>query len=366
MPATFVPGIQLSAAFYTEVVRPLLTAALPRLRYSAALLGPGSDVLGYDTARSTDHDWGPRLQLFLPPDGYARVAVALDSLLERELPSTFAGFPTRFPRPADDVWAVDPAAGPVRHRVVLSTPIAWYAHWLGFQPQQPIGVPDWLATPTQLLLEQTAGAVYHDGLATLATARAALAWYPDDVWRYVLAAQWRRIAQEEAFVGRGTELGDEPGTAVLSARLVRDLIRLSLLQSRRYPPYSKWLGTALGSVEYAGPIALALSSSGTQRQEALCLGYEAAARAHNALGLTEPVEPTVRQFHDRPYRVLMADRFADALRDSITDPWLATLPLIGAIDQFADSTDLLGDRDRRRAVTVAALGLPATVGDKQV
>ena len=65
MPAPFIPGLDLAGAFFAEVVRPLLDEAYPRLPYAAALLGPGSEVLGYDTARSTDHDWGPRLQLFL-------------------------------------------------------------------------------------------------------------------------------------------------------------------------------------------------------------------------------------------------------------------------------------------------------------
>lgn len=43
----FTSGAELSAAFYAEVVRPLLD----RRPHSAALLGWGSDVLGYDTAR---------------------------------------------------------------------------------------------------------------------------------------------------------------------------------------------------------------------------------------------------------------------------------------------------------------------------
>jgi hypothetical protein len=47
----FAPGRELNAAFHAEVVAPLLG----RRRYAAALLGTGSDVLGYDTAVSTDH-----------------------------------------------------------------------------------------------------------------------------------------------------------------------------------------------------------------------------------------------------------------------------------------------------------------------
>lgn len=52
MDGSFVPGVRLAAEYYAEVVRPLLDQAFPGLRYAAALLGPGSEVLGFDTERS--------------------------------------------------------------------------------------------------------------------------------------------------------------------------------------------------------------------------------------------------------------------------------------------------------------------------
>lgn len=59
--------------------------------------------------------------------------------------------------------------------------------------------------------------------------------------------------------------------------------------------------------------------------------------------ITELVDPSGRPFHGRPFRVIMADRFVAACRDAVTDPWLAGLPLVGAVDQFVDSTDALRD-----------------------
>jgi hypothetical protein len=56
-----------------------------------------------------------------------------------------------------------------------------------------------------------------------------LRWYPDDVWRWLLAGQWARIGQEEAFVGRTAEAGYELGSRVVAARIVRDLVRLCVL-----------------------------------------------------------------------------------------------------------------------------------------
>lgn len=43
----------------------------------------------------------------------------------------------------------------------------------------------------------TGGEVFHDGLGDLGRIRTALAYYPREVWLYVRASQWQRIAQEE-------------------------------------------------------------------------------------------------------------------------------------------------------------------------
>ncbi|MET8367690.1 hypothetical protein ABZU53_29615 [Micromonospora sp. NPDC005194] len=67
----FLPGLVLARRYHDEVVAPILRGRLPDLRYAAGLLDGGSEVLGLDTARSTDHDWGPRVQVFV---GLADVA----------------------------------------------------------------------------------------------------------------------------------------------------------------------------------------------------------------------------------------------------------------------------------------------------
>ena len=43
----FIPGLQLSELFYTEAAKPIMETHFPHLSYSAALLGWGSEVLGY-------------------------------------------------------------------------------------------------------------------------------------------------------------------------------------------------------------------------------------------------------------------------------------------------------------------------------
>lgn len=67
------------------------------------------------------------------------------------------------------------------------------------------------------------------------------------------------------------------------------------------------------------------------------------------------VDPATRDYHGRPFRVLHAERFTAALRSSITDPEIRALSILGAIDQYADSTDLLGRRRTSLAVAAAAL-----------
>jgi Domain of unknown function (DUF4037) len=333
----FVPAGELSGGFYREVVRPLLGGA----PHAAALLGWGSDVLGYDTQRSTDHGWGPRLLVFTdaPPGD-----------LDARLPDTYAGWPVRFG------WDGMPA----RHWVTVTTLAGWAQDQLGVDATAGFGPLDWLVTPQQQLLGVVAGTVYADDTGALTALRARLAWYPDQVWRWLLACQWHRLAQEEAFVARTAEVGDELGSAVTAARQVRDLMRLALLLERRYAPYQKWLGTAFARLPHADdlPAQLVRAVSAPDprvRQDALAAGYVRLAERHNRAGLTAPVPPTVGDYHSRPARVLMADRYADALRATVEDPLLCGLPLIGGIDQHVDSTDVLhNSRVFRRALALYA------------
>ncbi|MET9263880.1 DUF4037 domain-containing protein [Amycolatopsis sp. NPDC004079] len=351
--------MELSDRLYREAVHPLLSRHFPGLTHTAALIGAGSEVLGFDTVRSTDHDWGPRLQLFLRPDDLAEYGTRISEVFAERLPATIAGYPTNLVPTGDHgTRHMRPALGRVQHGVVIAEPGAWLTGYLGFDPRAEITTLDWLATPTQILAGATAGAVFHDGLAQLHPVRRQLAWYPDDVWRYLLACQWQRLSQEEPFVGRCGDVGDELGSAIIAARLARDLMRLCLLLNQVYPPYSKWLGSAFARSPRATRLApiLAAAVAATdwrEREHRLAAACEAVAALHNETGLTEPVDPRTRSFHDRPYRVLHAERFTAALIATIHDPALRDLPLTGAIDQFADSTDALGSRTLTRRLAQA-------------
>ena len=90
----FVKGVKLCELFYEEAVKPVLAAHFPNLVYSAALLGRGSEVLGFDTPQSVDHDWGPRLMLFLSEADHQACRGEIDQVLRQELPHEIHGYPT--------------------------------------------------------------------------------------------------------------------------------------------------------------------------------------------------------------------------------------------------------------------------------
>ena len=323
----FLPGLELSRRFYAEAVGPLLEEAAPGIPHSAARIGSGSEVLGFDTPRSADHEWGPRLQVFLRSRDVSRHAGRIRHLLAEHLPKTFHGYPTNFAPTGEtrDIRVMRATEGPVHHRVEVTHVSSWFTDTLGFDPTCAITTDDWLTTPTQRLAEVTAGAVFHDGLHALAPARTALSWYPHDLWLHVLACQWQRVSHEEAFVGRCGEVGDELGSAIVTARLARELIRLCLLMDRRYPPYAKWLGSAFARTtagHHLTPVLTAAlaATDWHSRENHLAAAYETIAGLHNQLGLTDRVDPTTRPYHARPFRVLHAERFARALLARIDNP----------------------------------------------
>ncbi len=336
---------------YEEAARPIIEAIVPRASYAAALMGYGSDVLGYDTERSTDHNWGPRFQVFLPRDLERSRGGTLDAALRNNLPHLFHGYATGFtePDPLDNgTQTPDPrATGPVNHLIEITTIEDFLGRYLGRDPRAGLGILDWLVFPDERLLELTSGAVFHDPRGELAAVRAALSECPRDVWVYKLACQWRRIAQQESFVGRCAELGDFVGMKVVTARLVRDAMKLCFLMEKTWAPYEKWLGSAFARLRCSARLAPLLTGAlqandYREIERNLAAVYKALGEMHNGLGITGKLDASPRQFFTRPYQVIAADRFANALLAAITAPELRAVSIrIGAIDQFIDSPDYI-------------------------
>lgn len=86
-------GIALSRSFFADIVQPWLSRVAPELRYSAALSGYGSELLGFDDDLSKDHNWGPRVHIIVGQDDFAPYARRLVEDFTSIAPTSFAGEP---------------------------------------------------------------------------------------------------------------------------------------------------------------------------------------------------------------------------------------------------------------------------------
>ncbi len=344
----FIPGLKLSQFFFEEAIQPLLTAHFPQLPYSAARLEWGSDVIGFDTAMSMDHGWGPKMTLFLTEEDYLASRECLWDFFANHLPFTIHGFPTHFGEPLSDGGRMSLKEDyPIHHMITITTPQKFFMNYLGVDITQSLFPKIWLSLPQQHLCTLRAGQIYFDGLGTLVEVRGRFEWYPHDLWLYLLASQWQRIDQEAPFMGRTSSLGDEIGSRLIAARLVRDSMRLAFLLERVYAPYSKWLGTAFNQLNTANEMTPLLQSildsqDWKGRETLLIQVFTLLGEAQNALSITPFIHPESDYFHQRPFLVPPASQFVNALRSQIKDPMVSALPPhIGGVDQISDNTDIL-------------------------
>jgi hypothetical protein len=342
--ADFIKGMELCSSFYSDCVALLMAKHFPGLQHSAARLGSGSDVLGFDTHQSRDHDWGPQVDLFLSREDYDRVGDDVYRTFARTLPLEFRGYSTHFD---NDYLMGNTDRHPIVHRARVHTVDSFFRGYLGLNPDDGVSEVDWLRIPEQNLRTVQSGGVFHDGLGLLVPIREKLDWYPDDLWLYLMACQWRRIDQEEPFTARCGDVGDDLGSRVVASRQVREIMKLCLLMEREYSPYIKWFGTAFSRLPCAGRLSPLLSevfvhTDWKAREQVLSKVYLLLAYMHNRLSVTEHIEPEISSFHDRPYLVPHSDRFVQALLDRVTSPLLKSMQRpIGSVSQFVDSTDVL-------------------------
>ncbi len=303
---------------------------MPGLAYGAALIGDGSEVLGCDTEISADHEWGPRVLLFLSEQDFRSDAARIITELDRKLPETFGGWPIRFPD-QDRPSGIDPDRGigaSSDHGVEVHTIRGWARRQLGADvgDRAPTAA-EWVAMSEQLLLTATAGAVFRDDRGELGALRQRLSRFPRDVQLFKMARTWALAAAEMPFVGRAGDVGDDIGSRLICGRLVELAMRLCFLIEGRYAPYSKWFGSAwsqLRSADAVGPhLAEALRQEHwREREAALGSAFVAIGRRQIEEAIPGAVPPELKGYASRPYTVVNADEMAASLKQAILEPWL--------------------------------------------
>jgi hypothetical protein len=206
--------------------------------------------------------------------------------------------------------------------------------------------------------------VFSDTLGTVTRLRQKLAWYPDGVWRYVLAADWTRLGEDLPLMGRAGQCGDDLGSRVLAARVAHTAMHLAFMLSRRWPPYAKWMGTMLTRLPIADELVPALSAVLTaddwqQRQHGMRDVLTTLQHAQHEAGLPTPPGDVTEPFFDRPFLGIRADTVT-LLLSGVTDPVVRRLPPgVGAVEQWADNVKVLADPTRRVRVARHQFQVPA-------
>ena len=194
--------------------------------------------------------------------------------------------------------------------------------------------------------------MFRDDLGVLTRRRTTYQWYPDDIWRWMIASQWHLIGNAEPLLARTIETEDVRGAHLLTATRCQLTMEMAYLQQRRYRPYAKWFGHGLRRApdqhDFGPPVGRgphdaadpplrwspSAGSSSTRRRAQSVADQRVRRAGHRGLrGGRERRGPAVPG--------LNTAAFIDATVEAITDPGLRSLPRVRAIDQLTHHDDQL-------------------------
>lgn len=350
MNSRFISGLKLSEDFFHEIVKPILSEYIQESSYDAALIGPSSEVVGFDDLVSTDHHWGPRVLIFLSEDVYNKHAVKLKEILTNRLPYSFKGYSTNWSAPDlkdnGTMRLIQIKDGKINHRVKFHKFASYISTTFGKSTLSNLTDIDWLMWPEQRILEFTSGKIFHDGTGQLKDAREKLSYFPENVWRFKILAEWQKISQLMAFGGRTGSRGDSIGSILINSRIIGYIMRLAFLLEKKYIPYEKWFGLAFKELNIAQKLEPLLKKcleekNWRKRGELLCESYLLILDLQKSLNLTPKLELSPIPFFSRDILIIDVNKIIEVLKKTIKHPLSQLKYPIGSIDQFMENANHL-------------------------
>ncbi len=228
-------GLELSRRYWEEVCLPAIKGRFPdRLgRLAAGLVGDGSECYGFDDEYSQDHDFGPRVMIWLCKDDYGAFGNELQKALDG-LSRDFLGYKgVNKSLYGDGREGVFPIGGFYRRFIGLDRP--------------PETLEQWRSIPEVNLSIATNGAVFYDGPGEFTAFRARLlSGYPYELRLKKIAARCMSAAQSGQYnYPRSARRGDIVAAHMAASEFISSSISLIYLLNNRYRPFYKWMHRGL-------------------------------------------------------------------------------------------------------------------------
>ena len=235
-------GMRLCQRYFEQIAFPTLQQCFPTLisRMAMGLVGEGSECFGFDDEISQDHDFGPRLMVWLTDEDYAHYGDAIQLVL-KHMPQEFEGI------------KVPPNSQLSRDRSGVFTISSFYANYLGL-PQLPHSLDEWRKIPEEKLAIATNGWVFYDALGEFSYWRAQLSQgYPQEVCLQKMAARCMTMAQAGQYnLPRALKRGEWVTLQHALAAFIEAAISFVFLLNHQYKPFYKWMHRGLKSLPQQG------------------------------------------------------------------------------------------------------------------
>lgn len=238
----FMQSLELSKLLFDEQIEPMMKTKFPNLPYAAASLGMCSEILGLDDEVSKDHEWGPRITVYLKDSDFKQLSEQLEKTLNESLPTTFHGQKMMWRKEGVDIHNTTETA---LYHIYVNTVTKRLGFCGGSLPQDDAG---WLRISEQHLLEFTSGKVYKDDVGELTKARQMLSFYPKSVLSFILMNEWSSVGIDWFPIGRIGSRGDRLGLRLQASKIAETMMKIAFHASGKYCSYKKWNGTLFRSL----------------------------------------------------------------------------------------------------------------------
>lgn len=238
-------GLQLAKEYYESYGQPMLHEVFKNIEgvLAIGLAGSGSECFGYDDEISTDHDFEPCFQIFLPGEGLIDNQVAFK--LERayaKLPKEFKGYKRNI---------VSPVGGS-RHGVIRISD--FYISKCGSADGE-LTLEQWLCVPESALAEAVNGEIFKDEYGLFTEIRNRLKHYPEDIRLKKLAGYLLKAQQSGQYnYNRCISRNDTAAAQLCVYEFVDAVLHIIYLLNNRYMPYYKWSFRGLRDLKILGEL----------------------------------------------------------------------------------------------------------------